>query len=267
MQNKKEDVSLEYDEAGTGQTVLLIHGFPLNRQMWQPQIDALSATGFRVIAPDLRGFGNSAAGASPGMMDTLADDLVHLLDQLQIEKAVVAGMSMGGYVLLNLLRRYPQRINAACFVVTRSDADDGAGRAKRNHLIAEIEAGRPQTVAEAFIPALFAPHTTQNHPELVEMVHNWISATSTTGLIHGLQAIRDRVDSTPLLATLQIPTLVIGSEEDQAIPPEQSIALAKQIPAANLSMLPAVGHMGNLENPELFNQALITFLHSLQAVE
>jgi pimeloyl-ACP methyl ester carboxylesterase len=266
MKNKKEEISLAYDEAGTGQAVLLIHGFPLNRQMWKPQIDALSSAGFRVIAPDLRGFGDSAAGESPGAMDTLADDLVRLLDQLQIEKTVAVGMSMGGYVLLNLLKRYPQRINAACFVVTRSDADDEAGRAKRNHLIAEIEAGRPQTVAEAFTPVLFAPHTTQNRPELIKMVRSWISATSTTGLIHGLQAIRDREDSTPLLATLQIPALVIGSEEDQAIPPEKSIALASLIPGAKLSMLPAVGHMGNLENAELFNEALISFLRPVQTV-
>lgn len=265
MLDKKEDISLAYDEAGTGQAVLLIHGFPLNRQMWQPQIDALSAAGFRVIAPDLRGFGDSsAASASPGMMDTLADDLVRLLDQLQIEKAVVAGMSMGGYVLFNLLQRYPQRIQAACFVVTRSDADEEAGRTKRNHLIDEIEAGRPQTVAAAFIPALFASSTAQTRPELVEMVRSWISAAPTTGLIYGLQAIRDRVDSTPLLATLQIPSLVIGAEEDQAIPPEKSIALASQIPGAKLSMLPGVGHMGNLENTELFNQTLIAFLRSVQ---
>ncbi|WP_321390502.1 alpha/beta fold hydrolase [uncultured Desulfuromusa sp.] len=265
MQNKKEAMSLAYDEAGTGQAVLFIHGYPLNRQMWQPQIAALSAAGFRVIAPDLRGFGESAAGESPGTMDAMADDLVHLLDQLQIEKATVAGMSMGGYVLLNLLNRYPQRVNAACFVVTRSDADDASGRAKRNHLITEIEAGRPQAVAEAFIPALFAPDTIQTRPEMVEMVRSWISATSATGLIHGLQAIRDRVDSTPLLATLQVPTLVIGAEEDQAIPPEKSRDLATRIPTAKLSMLPAVGHMANLENPNQFNQVFIDFLRSVPA--
>lgn len=265
MQNKKEAISLAYDEAGSGQAVLFIHGFPLNRQMWQPQIEALSSAGFRVIVPDLRGFGESATGESSGTMDAMADDLIRLLDQLQIEKAAVAGMSMGGYVLLNLLSRYPQRLNAACFVVTRSDADDETGRAKRNHLITEIEAGRPQAVAEAFIPVLFAPDTTQTRPEMVEMVRSWIAATPEAGLIHGLQAIRDRVNSTPLLATLQIPTLVIGAEEDQAIPPEKSRDLATRIPAAKLSMLPAVGHMANLENAKHFNQVFIDFLHSVPA--
>lgn len=264
MQTNKENIRLAYDEAGSGQAVLLIHGYPLNRQMWKPQIEALSTAGFRAIAPDLRGFGDSPCGDSPGTMDAMADDLIHLLDQLQIEKATVAGMSMGGYVLLNLLNRYPQRVNAACFVVTRSDADDEGGRAKRDHLIAEIEAGRPQAVAAAFIPALFASDSEQTRPELIDKVRSWITATPTTGLIHGLQAIRDRLDSTSQLETLQIPTLVIGAEKDLAIPPEKSIALAAQIPASRLSMLSAVGHMANLENTELFNQVLIDFLHSAQ---
>ncbi|SEA08454.1 Pimeloyl-ACP methyl ester carboxylesterase [Desulfuromusa kysingii] len=266
MQSKPENIHLAYDEAGTGQAVLLIHGFPLNRQMWQPQIEALSAAGFRVIAPDLRGFGESEAGESPGTVEAMVDDLINLLDRLQVEKAVVAGMSMGGYLLLDLLQRYPQRISAACFVVTRSDADDETGRAKRDHLIAEIEAGRPQTVADAFLPVLFAPHSTQNRPELIAKVQSWMTATSTTGLIHGLQAIRDRRDATPLLATLQLPTLIIGAEDDQAIPPEKSIALAAQIPASRLAMLSAVGHLGNLENGDLFNEVLISFLRSVQTV-
>ena len=114
--------------------------------MWRPQAQALAAAGFRAVVPDLRGFGESEAGTEVGSTDLLADDLIALLDYLGIEKAVVGGMSMGGYVLLNLLARYPERFSAACFIVTRADADDETARGKRNHLIAEVEAGRPDVI-------------------------------------------------------------------------------------------------------------------------
>ena len=136
-------IELAYDEAGKGPAVLLIHGFPLCRKMWEPQMQALADAGFRAVLPDLRGFGESEAGAKTGSTDLLAHDLIALLDHLGIEKAVVGGMSMGGYVMLNLLTRYPERFSGACFIVTRADADDETARGKRNHLISEIQAGRP----------------------------------------------------------------------------------------------------------------------------
>lgn len=260
MQTQLNGISLAYEDAGAGPAVLLIHGFPLCRRMWRPQVQALSAAGFRVIAPDLRGFGESGAGTEAGSMALLADDLIALLDQLKIERAVVAGMSMGGYVLLNLLARYPQRFSAACFVVTRSDADDEIGRGKRNHLIAEVRAGRPEAVANAFTPLLFADATVTTRPELVAEVRSWMLATPPAGLILGLEAIRDRVDSTPLLPGLQLPALVIGAVEDKAIPPDKSKDLAAQTPGAERCMLAGAGHMAGLEQPEAFNAALLGFL-------
>ncbi|MBE0596661.1 MAG: alpha/beta hydrolase, partial [Desulfuromonadales bacterium] len=131
MKVQLDDISLACDDVGSGPTVLLIHGFPLCRRMWQPQARALAAAGYRVIAPDLRGFGDSAAPAGPYSMSVFADDMIRLLDHLQIDKAVVGGMSMGGYVLLNLLERHPGRASAALFLVTRAGADDDAGKVKR----------------------------------------------------------------------------------------------------------------------------------------
>jgi pimeloyl-ACP methyl ester carboxylesterase len=260
MQTELNGIRLAYDEMGAGPAVLLIHGFPLCRQMWRPQMQALTAAGFRAIIPDLRGFGESESGTEVGSVDLLADDLIALLDYLGIEKAVVGGMSMGGYVLLNLLARYPQRFSAACFIVTRSDADDEIGRGKRNHLIAEIKAGRPDAVPSAFAPLLFAEQAVVTRSDLVEDVRVWMAGTLSAGLVLGLQAIRDRGDSSALLPKLKIPALVIGACEDKAIPPEKSADLAEQIPGAQLCMLSAAGHMVNIEQPAAFNSALLDFL-------
>ena len=262
MQAELNGIQLAYDEAGEGPAVLLIHGFPLGRQMWGPQVQALAAAGFRAVVPDLRGFGESEPGAEAGSTDLLADDLIALLDHLGIEKTVVGGMSMGGYVMLNLLARYPERFSAACFIVTRADADDETARGKRNHLIAEVKAGRPDVVPDAFIPLLFADRTVAGRSALVDEVRGWMTATSPAGLVVGLEAIRDRADSSALLPRLKIPALVVGAKEDKAIPPEKSTGMAEEIPGAQLCMLSAAGHMGNIEQPEAFNAALLDFLRS-----
>src|SRR5690242_11777020 len=121
-------IVMNYGDAGSGLPLLLIHGYPLSRHMWRCQTEPLAMAGYRVITPDLRGFGSSDAPTGPYGMDLLADDLIALLDHLAIEQAVVGGMSMGGYVLLNMLERYPDRIKAACFLMTRAIADDDAGK-------------------------------------------------------------------------------------------------------------------------------------------
>ena len=262
MQATLNGVELAYDEAGEGPAVLLIHGFPLCRKMWGPQMQALADAGFRVVVPDLRGFGKSEAGSETGATDLLADDLIALLDHLGIEKAVVGGMSMGGYVMLNLLTRYPERFSAACFIVTRADADDDTARGKRNHLISEIQAGRPEVVPNAFTPLIFADRTVAERADLVEEVRGWMTATSPAGFVVGLEAIRDRKDSSTLLPQLKVPVLVMGAKEDKAIPPEKSQEMAEQIPGARLCMVAGAGHMVNMEQPDAFNTGLIDFLRA-----
>jgi pimeloyl-ACP methyl ester carboxylesterase len=262
MQATLNGIELAYDEAGKGPAVLLIHGFPLCRKMWAPQMQALADAGFRAVVPDLRGFGQSEAGTETGSTDLLADDLIALLDHLGIETAVVGGMSMGGYVMLNLLTRYPERFSAACFIVTRADADDETARGKRNHLISEIQAGRPEVVPNAFTPLIFADQTVADRSELVEEVRGWMTATSPAGFVVGLEAIRDRTDSSALLPQLKIPALVMGAKEDKAIPPEKSEEMAEQIPGARLCMVADAGHMVNMEQPDAFNAGLIDFLRA-----
>ncbi len=252
--------TLAYDDNGSGQPLLLIHGFPLNRTMWRPQVAALTKAGYRVITPDLRGFGESRMTAAAVNMSSYADDIIALMDQLDLPQAVVGGMSMGGYVLLNLLERYPERVSAAIFIVTRAGADDEAGKAKRTALAAATDAEGMKPLLEVFRNILFAPDTLAAHPELVTEVSGWISATDPRGAAAGLIAMRERKDYLPGLGAIRQPALVIGAEQDQTIPSEQSRLLAAGIADARLSVLPGGGHLVNLEQPDEFNAVLKEFL-------
>lgn len=251
---------LTYDEQGTGCPVVLLHGFPLCRAMWRPQISALATAGCRVICPDLPGFGDSPPAPEPVSMATYADAVIDLLDQLGIEQAVIGGMSMGGYVLLDLLERYPDRLLGAMFLLSRASADDPAAREKRTRLAAEVKRGNGSVVPETFAQVLFAPDTPQKKPELVARVRQWMESTSPAGTVAGLLAMRDRADYVAKLTDYPLPALVVGAEQDQAVPPEHARLLADRLPAAELTIIPAAGHMANLEKPIWFNQALTEFL-------
>lgn len=251
---------LAYEERGSGLPVLLIHGFPLCRAMWRPQLDALAQAGCRVIVPDLPGFGETPA--QPGMvsMDAYADAIVGLLDHLGIERTVIGGMSMGGYVLLNLVRRHPQRLAAALYLVTRAAADDPAGKARRIELADQVRGGNRTVVPDVFEKLLFAPGVPKSRPELVAEVRRWMDAASPEGVAGGLLAMRSRPDFLELLPELTVPALVVGAAEDLAIPAEHAEALAAGLPDAELHIIPGAGHMVNLEQPEAFNSILLGFL-------
>ena len=251
---------LAYDEQGAGLPVVLIHGFPLNRRMWQPQVEVLANSGCRVICPDLAGFGESLLPGQPVTMSVYADALIRLLDRLDIDKAVVGGMSMGGYVLLNLVERYPQRLLGAMYLVTRAAADDSAGRQKRTMLATEVENGNLLAVPDTFVQVLFAPQTAEDKPWLVNDVRQWMESTPAEGIVGGLLAMRDRDDYVDRLSKLDVPSLVVGAELDMAIPPDHAHALAEGLPNAELHIITGAGHMANLEKPEIFNQILLKFL-------
>jgi pimeloyl-ACP methyl ester carboxylesterase len=255
---------LKFDDTGSGQTVVLIHGFPLCRRMWQPQVAALVAGSWRVVCPDLPGFGESPSAAGQLSMAGYADAVVGLLDQLGIERAVVGGMSMGGYVLLDLVERYPERLLGAMFLVTRAAADDAAGKEKRSMLAAEVSAGNLTIVPETFAKVLFAPETPEKRPQLVAEVRQWMEATPVSGVAGGLLAMRDRDDYVTRLAGFNLPALVVGAAQDLAIPAEHSRLLAERLPDATLRIIPDAGHMVNLEQPEVLNQALLEFLASFR---
>nr|WP_185245264.1 alpha/beta fold hydrolase [Citrifermentans bremense] len=263
MSMQINDINLAFDDLGSGPAVLLIHGFPLNRQMWQPQLKPLADAGYRVIAPDLRGFGASDAPATGYSMDRFADDLVSLLDALDIEQAVVGGMSMGGYILMNLLERHPDRVRAAAFIATRSNADDEATRLRRSEMAAQAERLGANPITKIFAELLFADATSVSRPELIAQVTAWMRGTCPHGLAGGLLAMRDRKEYTPLLASFRKPSLVIAGAEDRAAPLEVARVLIDALPSCRSRIIEKAGHMVNMEQPEIFNKTLIEFINSI----
>ncbi|MGB9080593.1 MAG: alpha/beta fold hydrolase [Desulfuromonadaceae bacterium] len=256
-------ITLAYGDRGNGLPLVLVHGFPLCRKMWRPQAEAFSKAGCRVITPDLRGFGESRLASGIASMEVYADDIVALLDHLGIDKAVVGGMSMGGYLLLNLLERYPDRVAAPIFITTRAGGDDDAGKARRTELAEACRIQGIMPVAEAFRNLLFAPETVAGNPELVDEVFGWMTATDPLGAAAALIAMRDRRDCVSLLGSITHPALVIGADQDRAAPVEHSRIIAEGLPHADLCILQGGGHMINLEQPAGFNKAILGFLAGL----
>jgi len=266
MENKLmvHNIGISYDDCGKGPAVLLVHGFPLNRQMWQAQVAPIAQAGYRVIAPDLRGFGASDAPPGDYSMDVFADDLVALLDALDIQRAAVCGMSMGGYILLDLLERYPGQVSAAGFIATKSSADDEAGRARRSAMAAQAESLGANPIIKNFAELLFAPETMHSNPELIAQVTAWMRATPPSALAGGLLAMRDRKDYTPLLPGFPQPSLVVVGSEDRAASHTAIELFNAGLPSCQSHVIAGAGHMVNMERPGEFNEILLSFLKGIK---
>jgi 3-oxoadipate enol-lactonase len=249
-------ISVAYRDEGAGPPVVLLHAFPLSGAMWQPQIESLAGR-FRVVAPDLRGFGASDHGDGQMTIDSYADDVAGLLDQLGIGRAAVAGLSMGGYVAFALLRRHPARIASLVLANTRAGADTEEGRRTREQSARTAEAQGPAPIAEAMLPRLLSPGAPA---ELRERVSAMIAANSGAAIAAAQRAMAARPDSTGLLAAIGVPVLVVGAGQDPIIPLAETRAMHAAIPGATLIELPDAGHLSNLEAPEAFGAALLEFL-------
>ena len=254
-------VSLAVDARGDGPALLLLHGFPLDRTMWAHQVGTLAR--WRRIAPDFRGAGASDAPDGGYSVAVYADDLARLLDRLGIERAVVAGLSMGGYVAFEMLRRYRERIMGLILADTRADADNADARRRRDEMIAAARSGGAAAVAERMVPLLLGRSTRQAQPLLVEQVREMIGRASVPGLVGAIGAMRDRPDSTALLSSIDVPTLVIVGEEDEATPPALSRAMAAAIPGAAFAQIPGAGHVSPLEAPTTVSRVIAEFLEAV----
>ncbi len=251
-------LSLAVDIRGDGPALLLVHGFPLDRTLWAHQVATLG--GWRRIAPDLRGMGLSDTPADGYSIAAYADDLVRLLDRLRAKQAVVAGLSMGGYIAFDLVRRYRDRVAGLILVDTRADADGAEGRAGRDAAIQLARAEGSRAVAERMLPRVLGRTTQQTQPVLVEQVREMMARAPVAGVIGALGAMRDRADSTPLLPAIDCPTLVVVGQEDELTPPSAARALADAIPSAALTTIPSAGHLSPLEAPTAVSRVLAEFL-------
>lgn len=254
------DITMAYQERRQVErpVVLLVHGFPLDSRMWAAQLEGLAGEA-RLIAPDLRGHGRSDAPPGPYTVDNHADDLAALLDVLDIERAIVVGLSMGGYVAFAMWRRHAARVAGLALLDTRAEPDTPAGRANRDAGIALIREQGVSALAGDLLPKVVAPVSLRDDA-LAGRVRTMMADQPALGMIGALGAMRDRPDSVPTLATITVPTLVAVGEEDQPTPPADGRKMAAGIAGAQMVVIADAGHLSPLENPAAINEALAALI-------
>jgi 3-oxoadipate enol-lactonase len=245
---------------GEGPPVLFVHGFPLDHAMWSHQVAALD--GWRRIAPDLRGAGDSDVPSEDYTMGRYADDLRAACDALDVADAVCCGFSMGGYVLFEFLRRYRSRVRALVLCDTKAEADTAEGKRGRDENAALVEREGIAALADRVVPKLFGATTGARRPELVEHVRGIALRQPAAGVIGALRAMRDRPDSTELLGSIDVPTLVVHGLEDEVVPAANARAMAGRIPGARYVEVGGAGHLAPLEQPERVTRALQELLRA-----
>ncbi|MCS6293961.1 MAG: alpha/beta fold hydrolase [Nitrospira sp.] len=263
MQVEINGITLAHSNTGTGLPIVFLHAFPLNRTMWAEQEAALSSQ-FRVITIDLRGHGESDAPLWHYSLDQAADDVCALLNHLSIAQALFVGLSMGGYILLALYRKYADRVKGMVLADTRAQADTPEGKAGRFQMAQIAYKQGPSAIADIMIPKLLSPATIQSRPEIVQRVRTMIEGNQISGIAGDLMAMAERPDSVPLLKQIACPTQIIVGELDQATPPADAKLMAEQIPHARLAIIPNAAHLANLEQPEAFTRLIEEFYSELK---
>ncbi|MFO0836739.1 MAG: alpha/beta fold hydrolase [Phycisphaerales bacterium] len=250
---------LAIDDTGQGRPLALLHGFPLDRAMWRP-VTPLIRDGWRVIAPDLPGLGESVVRAQSSVAD-LADAVFAVLDAIGVrEKIVLAGLSMGGIVCLDAWRRYAHRIAALLLVDTRPNAETAEGRAARYSVAQSVEKDGPKVVADSMRGRLFAPATP------ADLQEHWfarIAAQPRIGVAACARALGDRADSWPTLATINVPTLIIVGDQDAITPPDLAKEMHAKIAGSQLAIIRDAGHMPPVEQPRATADAINAFITRL----
>lgn len=250
-------LTINYDEAGSGPPLLLLHAFPFDRSMWEPQLAALASSA-RVIAPDLPGFGESPA--APFTIEGVADLVAEFLGALNVPKATVCGLSMGGYVALALARKHADKLAGLILADTRAGVDDTAAKAGRDKAIATVTEKGTAALFEGMAPKVMSDHTQTAKPEVVARAKAIAAKQPAASVAAALAALRDRPDANAGLKDIAVPTLVIVGEHDAVTPPLAAANLSAQIRGSTLVHIPGAGHLSNLENAEAFNEAVKAFL-------
>ncbi len=253
-------MAIHTSDQGTGLPVVLLHAFANDGALWAPQIEAFRAQ-YRIIAPDLRGFGRSmATDGSAVSMDRYADDVIDLMDQLQIERAVAGGISLGGYVAMSLALRYPQRLCGLVLANTRAGADNPEWAGFREALVRDIEARGGLAVAENYGDKPFRNACPE---DIKQAVRGMILRQSATGLASGTRGMAQRPDRLAALETIRVPTLVISGAEDNYIASSEGEAIHRAIRGSRFVDIPHAGHLSNIDSAQAFNAALGEFLASI----
>jgi 3-oxoadipate enol-lactonase len=266
MKARINSVDIAYDDHGAGTPILFLHAFPLNKNMWAGQISALLGQGngtpcpYRLVALDWRGFGESSLANDISTMELLADDVAGLMDTLGMQRAIICGLSMGGYITFSFLRKYPQRVQGLILADTRPGADPAEGKANRENIARLALSQGPGAVADILIPNVLSSYTRQHHPLVEESVRQMINAASPQGIAAASRGMALRPDSSDLLASISCPTLVVVGEQDAFAPPAVAREYAAGIRESQLVIIPNAGHLSPLEQPQAFLAAVQKFL-------
>lgn len=265
MRFLSDGIAIEYavDGRRTGLPVVFIHGFPFDRHMWKPQVEALKNLHY-VVTYDIRGFGASDAGDGQYSLEYFVDDLIGLLDHLKIPRAVGVGLSMGGYIALRAVERHPDRFRGLVIADTRSEPDSNEGKIKRASQARSVKKDGMKKFADTFLPAVFHEETLKKLPEVVRMIRTVIEETSPVAAAGTLIALAARTDTTASLYNINVPSLILVGQHDSITPPTASQAMKEKLPEAELHIISGAAHLSNLENAPEFNRHLVNYLSRLR---
>jgi len=254
-------VALNYDECGMpqGLPVVFIHGFPFSHEMWEPQMNVMP-NDIHAVSYDVRGHGASDVGDGQFTIELFVDDLIALLDHLFIEKSILCGLSMGGYIALRTFERHPDRVRGLILCDTKSEPDTNAAKIKRTAAMKVVKTAGVRTFAEDFVRDVFWEKTFERNPSAIAFAKQIICANSQRGICGTLLALAARTDTTPALSSINIPTCIIVGEHDKLTPPSDAQTMHTMIDGSELHILPNAAHISNLENVQEFNAQLIAFL-------
>src|SRR5471030_57292 len=255
MQKTIDGIRIGYDDAGSGDALVLLHGFPLDRTTWKIQAGAL-AKRCRVIRPDLRGSGESARGEGPALMETMAGDLFGLLDALDVERAIVVGTSVGGYVALAFFRMYTERVAGLGLVAGHVAADTPALLPGRDILAARVAAEGMQPAVDAYLPRYFNPRFYKEHPDMIARAQTIMRRQDPDGIAAQIVGMKERVGSEDLLEDIAVPSLILAGETDDWITPKSLERTAAAIADCEYVLAPATGHFPMWEAPDITTAAI-----------
>lgn len=259
---KINGLNIAYDDVGKGNSVVLVHGYPFNRSLWQPQVESLHSS-FRITTIDLPGFGESDASESPLSINEMAKYVSSVMDHLQIEQAIVGGLSMGGYVVLAFYRSFAERVRALVLGDTRAEADSSEARETREQQAIKILAEGMETTASTMLPKLLTADTLENRPQIVDHVRKMILGAKPKGAAAALRAMASRDDQTSLLSKVKVPTLILVGVGDTLTPVKYSEVMHEAISLSRLIKIENAAHVSNLEQAEVWNAELRNFLSAI----
>jgi 3-oxoadipate enol-lactonase len=262
-----KDFHLSYDDVGEGSIpIICLHGYPFDKTMWHGQLEFLKPS-YRIIACDIRGFGKSTDEESHLSINLFSEDLIAFMDMVNIDKAIVCGLSMGGFIALNALKRFPDRFEALILCDTQCIADTDEVKEKRHTIIDEIHIHGVTKFNEGFIKSVFHKDTLRDKQDLVEKLRGVVFANSQHIITSGLMALAERSETCSVLKDIAIPTLIICGREDEVTPLAQSEFMNSAIKGSTLHVIDNAGHVSNLEQPTEFNEQLINFLSDIKSMD